>query len=84
LGGGVVADQVFENRKDVLAVLDDALEQRAQPRLADGFLIPLRKHGAGHFDIAAEFSGRMTTQKEAVEKRGFTLRELLADWVAST
>src|ERR1700683_4309084 len=44
LRGGVVADKVLENCEDVLAILHDALEQRAKLRLAHGFLIPLREN----------------------------------------
>jgi hypothetical protein len=76
LRSGIVADQVFEDGKNVLAVLHDAFENRAELRLALGFAIPLCEDSRGNANIAAKFVSRVTAQEEAVEKRGFTLREL--------
>ena len=67
LRSGIVAEQIFENRQDVLAVLDDAFENRPKLRLAFGFAIPFGEHGGGDADVAAEFVGGMAAQKEAVE-----------------
>jgi hypothetical protein len=52
LSCGIVDDQVIEDSQDVLPVLDDAFEQRAQLRLADRFPVPLGQDGCGHFDVA--------------------------------
>ncbi len=76
LGPGVTADEVFENGQDMTAVLDDAFEHRAKVRLALRFTVPFGEHGGGYADIAAELFGLVATQKEAIKKRGFSLREL--------
>lgn len=76
LRGGIVAEQIFENGEDVLAVLDDAFQNRTKLGLALGFAIPLGEHGGGYANIAAQFVGGMAAKEKAIEKRGFALREL--------
>jgi hypothetical protein len=76
LGGGVVADQIFENGEDVLAILHDFFKDGPQLGSADGFLVPFGQDGGGDLDIAAQFFGGVAAQKEAVEKSGFALGEL--------
>ena len=53
LRGGIVADEVLEYGQDVLAILNNPLEQRAELRLAHGFLIPLGEDGGGDLNILA-------------------------------
>jgi len=76
LRSGIVAEQIFENGQDVLAILDDAFQNRTKLGLAFGFAIPLREHRGGDADVAAQFVGGMAAQEKPVEKRGFALREL--------
>lgn len=76
LGRDVVADEVFEDGQDVAAIFDDALEHRAEARLALGFAVPFGKYGGRYGDIPAKLFGFMATQEEAIEKRGFPLRKL--------
>lgn len=76
LRSGIVAEQIFENCKDVLAVLDDAFQHRTKLRLALGFAVPFSEHCGRDANVAAEFIGRVATEKKTVEKRGFALREL--------
>ena len=71
-----MADQIFENSEDVLAVLNHSFENRAKRGLALRFAIPLGEDRCGDANVAAEFVSRMAAEKEAVEKRGFALREL--------
>lgn len=71
-----MADEVFENGEDALPVADHALEQRAQVRLALAFAVPFGHHRRGNGDIAPQLLGRMSAQKQAVEKGCLTLREL--------
>jgi hypothetical protein len=76
LRSGIVAEQIFENGEDVLAVLNDAFQDGAKLGLALGFAIPLCENGGGDANVASQFIGGMASQKEAVEKCGFALREL--------
>jgi hypothetical protein len=76
LRSGIVAEQIFENGEDVLAVLDDAFQNRTKLRLALGFAVPLREHRGGDANVAAQFVSGMAAQEKAIEKRGFALREL--------
>jgi hypothetical protein len=76
LRGRVVADQIFEDREDMLAVADDALEDGTKFGLLDGFLVPLRENASGNLDVFSKFFRGMSTKKQAVEKRGFALREI--------
>jgi len=79
---GVVADEIFKNCEDVLAVAHDALKQRPQGRLAHCFAVPLREHRRRHSNVAPQFVGGMTAQEQPVEKRGLSLRELeVLQWV---
>jgi hypothetical protein len=71
-----VADQIFENGEDVLSILHDFFKDGPQLGSADGFLVPFGENRGGDLDIAAQFFGGMAAQKKAVEKSGFTLREL--------
>ena len=71
-----MADQIFENCQNVLAVANHAFEQRTKARLAFRFAVPFGEHRGRHFNIAAKFFGGMTSQKKPVEKSGFALREL--------
>ena len=73
---GVVHDQVLKDRKNMPAIADNAFEQRAQSRLSPRFAIPLGKYGGGDLDVAAQFLGRVATEKQAVEESGLSLREL--------
>jgi hypothetical protein len=76
LRGGIVAEQIFENCEDVLAVLDDAFQNRTKLGLALGFAIPFSEHRGWHANVAAEFIGGVAAEKKAVEKSGFALRKL--------
>lgn len=76
LGSRIAADQVLKNRQYMAAVLDDALEQRPQPRLANRFPVPLCKHRRRHSDISAKLVCRMAAQKKPIKKGRFALREL--------
>jgi hypothetical protein len=71
-----VAEEIIEDREDVLTVAKNLLESRAQLRLFYGLAIPFGKNGGWNLDIAAELLGRMAAQKETVEESGFALREL--------
>jgi hypothetical protein len=73
---GIVADQIFENREDVLAVAHDPFEQRPQSRLAFRFAVPLREYRCWHGNIAPQFIGSMAAQEKPVKKRRLSLREL--------
>jgi len=76
LGCGIVAEQIFENCEDVLAVLNDAFQHRTKLGLALGFAVPFGEDCGRDANIAAEFIGGVAAEKKAVEKRGFALREL--------
>ena len=76
LGGGVVADQIFENREDVLPVLNHTFQNRTKLRLALRFPVPLGKDCSRDADVAAQLVGRVTAEEEAVEKCRLSLREL--------
>jgi hypothetical protein len=72
----VAADQVFEDGQDVTAILDDAFKHGAKVRLALRFAVPFGEHGGRDGDVTAELFGFVAAQEEAIEKRGFALREL--------
>ena len=72
---GVPPDQGIEDREDVAAVFDHAVENVAEFRIALGIAVPLDHDGLRHFDIAAKLLRRMPAQEQAVEERGFSLRE---------
>src|SRR5271167_1139331 len=76
LRSGIEAVQIVTDGEDVLALLGDAFEDRAKLRLAFGLAIPFREDSRGDANVAAKLVSRVTAQKEAVEKSGFTLREL--------
>ena len=76
LRGGIVAEQIFENCEDVLAVLDDAFQDRTKLGLALAFAVPFSEDCGRDANVAAEFIGRVATEKKTVEKCGFALREL--------
>lgn len=76
LGGSVVADQGVKDGEDMAAIVDDALEERTKKRLVNGFAIPFCESGGGDGNVATQLIGGMAAEKEAVKKRGFTLREL--------
>ena len=63
LGGGIVADQIFENRENVLAVLNHSFQNRTKLRLALRFAIPFGKNRCGDANVAAEFVSRMAAEK---------------------
>jgi hypothetical protein len=72
---GVPPDQGVENGQDMAAVFDHAVEDVAEFGVALGVAVPLDHDGLRHFDVAAKLFGRMPAQEQAVEKRGFPLRE---------
>src|SRR5271156_2128266 len=76
LSGGVVADQIFKDGQDVLAIADDGLEYGAKLGLAHRFAVPFGENRCGDLNILAQLFGRMATQEQAVKKGGLTLREL--------
>ena len=76
LRGGIVAEQIFENCEDVLAVLNDAFQDRTKLGLALGFAVPFSEHCGRDANVAAEFISRVAAEKKTVEKGGFALREL--------
>ncbi|MGH9827370.1 MAG: hypothetical protein ACREDR_29425 [Blastocatellia bacterium] len=71
-----MADQVFENGEDMLAVPDNLLEEEAQTGLALGFAVPFCKHGGRDLNIPPKLFRRMATQKQTIEESGLALREL--------
>ena len=71
-----MADQVFKNCENVLAVTHNGFQYRTQLRLADGFFVPLGQDGGGDLDVLAQLVGGMPAQEQAVEKGGLALREL--------
>ncbi len=70
-----MADQVFENGENVLAVSNDLLEDEAQARFALGFAVPFRKHSGRDSNIPPKFFGRMAAKKQSVKESSFALRE---------
>jgi len=71
-----VADEIFEDSEDVLAVSNDALEHGTQLRLPNRFFVPLREHAGRNLNIFPEFIGGVTAEKEPVKKSGFALGEI--------
>ena len=63
-----MADEIFKDGENVLAVADDALEQRTQLGLPPSFAVPFRQHRCGHLDIPPQFLRRMAAQKQPVER----------------
>jgi hypothetical protein len=72
----VVAEEILENRQNILPVADNALQQRAKLRLAHRLAIPLGQDSRRNSDIAPELIGRMSAKEETVEKGRLALREL--------
>jgi len=71
-----VADQILEDRKHVLPVADDGLEDGPELRFALGFAVPFRENRSGNLNVLAEFIGRMAAEKQPIEKGRLSLREL--------
>src|SRR5579864_2295758 len=58
------------------SVFDHPFKQNPQLRLPRRIAIPFGKHAGGHFNVAPKLLGRMSAQKQAVEKSGLPLGEL--------
>ena len=71
-----MVDEIFEDREDVPAVADHAIEQFAQLRFARGLFIPLCQNRRRNFYVSAQLFRGMPTQKQPVEKRRLALREV--------
>ena len=71
-----MTDQVLEDCENMLAILHDPLQKRAQVGLAYGFFIPLGAHGGGNLNIAPQFIGGMAAQEHPIKKGSLALREL--------
>ena len=69
-------NQRIKNSEHVAPVIEHALEDVFQLRVALGFAMPFGENGAGHLDVAPQLVGGMAAQKQAVEKRGLALRIL--------
>src|SRR5438270_4765866 len=69
-------DQGIEDCQHVAPVIDHALKNIFQLRVAFGLAVPLGEDGAGNLDIATQLVGGMTAEKQAVEKRRLALRIL--------
>jgi hypothetical protein len=79
---GIVANQIFENGEDMLAIAHDAFQQGTQRRLALRFAVPFGEHRCGHGNVAPKFLGGMTAQEQPIKKRRLSLRELeVLQWV---
>lgn len=70
-----MADQVFENGENVLAILNDLLEDAAQAWFALGLAIPFCKHSRRDSNIPPKFFRRMAAKKQSVKESSFALRE---------
>ena len=71
----VPTNQGIEDRQDVAAVFDHAVEYVAKFGIALGVAVPLDHHGLRHFDVAAQLLRRMATQEQTIEKRRLPLRK---------
>ena len=69
----VGSDQRVEDRQHVAPVIQHALENIFQLRIALGFAVPFGEDRAGHLDIAPQLVGRMAAQEQAIEKCGLAL-----------
>ena len=76
LGCGIVANQIFKDCQDVLAVADDGLEYRTKLRLSHSLAVPFSENRRGNLNILSKFFGRMAAQEQAIKKSGLALREL--------
>ncbi len=70
----LLADKGLENRQDVAAVLDHAIEDVTQTRLALRLAVPAGQDCGGNLDVAAQLLGGVTTQEKAVKERRLALR----------
>jgi hypothetical protein len=73
---GIVANEVFEDRQDMLTVLNDSLQHGAKLRSTHRFLIPLRQNSRGNLYVPPQLVGRMAAQEQAIKKSRLPLREL--------
>ena len=70
------ADKGIEDREDVPAVVHHARKYISKLRIAFCFSMLFGENYSGDFDISPQFVRGMAAQKQAVEKGGFTLREV--------
>jgi len=76
LGLAVGPHQGIEDRQHMAPVIQHALKNIFQLRVALRFAVPFGEDRAGYFDVATQLVGRMATQKQAVEKCCLALRIL--------
>lgn len=73
---GVETEERIEDGEDVAAVFEDALEDGTLLWFLGGFLVPFGEDCGRNSDVGAELLRRMAAQEQAVEERGFALREI--------
>src|SRR5258708_2156196 len=76
LGMTVRTHKGIENRQDVTPVIHHARKNVTKLRIAFCLAMPLGEHHCGHFDVSPQLVRGMAAQEQAVEKSGFTLREV--------
>ena len=75
LAGGIVIYEGIENCQDMAAILDDALKDSPQLRLARRLFIPFRQDRSRNPNILPQLLGRMAAQKEPIEESSLALRK---------
>src|SRR4029077_4577198 len=82
---GVPAYQGVENREDVSAVFNNAMQDVSQTGVLLSFSMPLGQHRGRNFDVPAKLLRRVAAQEQAVKERGLPLgkREVGGDFGGS-
>jgi hypothetical protein len=68
--------QGFENGQDVTAIIHHARKNITKLRIAFRLAVPFGQNHGGHLNVSPQLVGGITAQEQAVEKSGFTLREV--------
>ncbi len=76
LGLAIRTHQGIKNDQHVAPIIHHARENITELRVMLRFAVPFGEDSRGDLDVPSQLIRRITAQEEAIEKRGFPLREV--------
>jgi len=76
LGLAIRTHQGVKNGQHVAPIIHHARKNISELRVMLGFAVPFGEDRRGDLDVPSQLVRRITAQEEAIEKRGFPLREV--------
>ena len=76
LGLAIRTDQGIKNGQHVAPIIHHARKNITELRVMLRFAVPFGEDRRGDLDVPSQLIRRITAQEEAIEKRGFPLREV--------